>query len=199
MKALLRVSALIGALALAGIAYAQAADPAATRVSALSDTLVTAAKTKGAKERKAVLAPAMGSAFNYAMMSSFIVGPDWAKMPAADQAAITQSVSNYLVARFAQGFGDGGDVRIRVLPDVQNRGPDKLVRTIVSAKGEDDQRLDFRLREAGGAWQVIDVINNSISELSTQRADLAGVLKSQGPAGLAKHIQQSADKLSAAN
>ena len=87
-------------------------------------------------------------------------------------------------------------IHVRAIDEpVQARGPDRLVRTrLIEPDGE--VRLNYRMRQSGGGWKVIDVYyRGSVSELTTRRAEFASILRSRGPAGLVEHINNLTNRL----
>ena len=62
--------------------------------------------------------------------------------------------------------------------------------------GGDDVTLNYRMRQAGDAWKVIDVYyNGSISQLTTQRSDFASSLASGGAKALIAKLDAQSEKL----
>jgi phospholipid transport system substrate-binding protein len=118
---------------------------------------------------------AIDAAFNVPVMAASIVGPNWSGMTAEQHTSIAAALRGYLVARFANEFDSYDGEQFRVEPAVQTRGPDKLVRTTVTSNSDDPVQLFYRLRNYQGRWRVIDVYYDGVSQLTTQRADLAAV------------------------
>jgi len=75
---------------------------------------------------------------------------------------------------------------------VETRGTDKLVRTQLTGPGTNES-LNYRLRENGGQWRIIDVFyRNAISQIATRRSDFAGVIAKGGPGALVAHLNRLA-------
>jgi len=133
------------------------------------------------------LGAAVAADFNVEIMAGFIVGPPWAAMSTTDHNAVSAALSQYLVARFAGAFDSFSGEHFQVDGVPQVRGPDKLVRTQVIALNGPPSRLDYRLRAYDGRWRIIDVYLNGVSQLTTQRADLAAIAGS-GAQPLVAHL-----------
>ncbi|HXQ10647.1 MAG TPA: ABC transporter substrate-binding protein [Caulobacteraceae bacterium] len=195
---LLGAVAVAGALAcVGGVAHA-AADPAATQIERFDSALSTAMRggaSLGVKGRARVLAPTVEAVFDIPVMTRFAVGPSWATMSDADHAALVEAFGRLVVASYAHNF-DSDSTRFEVQPNVDTRGPDKLVQCRIIPNHGDPANVLYRMREDGGVWKVIDVFyNNSISELTTKRSDFASTLTSGGAKALEAHIDAQADKL----
>jgi phospholipid transport system substrate-binding protein len=46
------------------------------------------------------------------------------------------------------------------------------------------------MRESGGAWRILDVVAEGVSQLAVQRADLASTVSGGGAAALTKRLAQ---------
>jgi len=177
---------------------AHAADPAATRVSAFCKGLIEAVRQsagQGAQARVRRLEPLVEEAFNMKVMAQFAVGPPWTAMTAAEQANVTAALTRYGAGRFADEFDRFSGQTCVVDPLVQTRGPDTLVKSKILQPGQEPAALNFRLRDYGGAPKIVDVYYNGVSQLATERADFAGVLRTGGAAALASRLNELTAKL----
>jgi len=171
MRAML-CSLLIAALAVSAIAaQPPTADDAASAVIGRFDIALLASMHHDGAPLKA----ALDALFNVPVMAASIVGPNWNGMAQEQRVAVAAALRGYLLARFAHEFDDYGGEQFHIEPLVQTRGPDKLVRTTVTSRTGDATQLYYRLRSYHGSWRIIDVYYDGISQLSTQRADLAAV------------------------
>jgi phospholipid transport system substrate-binding protein len=168
-----------------------AGDPAAGRAesfcSALVDT-VRQSKGQGAQARMKKLQPLVEESFNTRIMGQFATGPAWDAMTEAEQSAVVAALTRYSAGRLAQEFDSYNGQTCVIDPAVQTRGADKLVKSRIAQPGEQPTALNYRLREYGGAWKIVDIYYDGVSQLATQRADFAGVLHSGGAAGLVKRL-----------
>jgi phospholipid transport system substrate-binding protein len=167
------------ALALVGFpvaASAQAADPAIPTIEALDGALIgamKAGKAAGAEGRYRKLVPAVERAFDLPLMTRFAVGTAWAGYSAADQAGLVKAFTRLSAANLAHNFDSYDGEQFKVDPQVQTRGVDKLLKTqIIPASGAPTD-LNYRMRQSGGTWKVIDVYFGAISQLTAQRSDFA--------------------------
>src|SRR5215469_3263337 len=93
-------AALLAASVPAAIAFAQASDPAANQVESFDGALLDVmkqAKSLGVEGRYRKLEPAVQSAFDLPTMTRFAVGPKWASLSAADQAALVKAFTRLTV------------------------------------------------------------------------------------------------------
>jgi phospholipid transport system substrate-binding protein len=177
---------------------AAATDPAAVRIEAFDRALIETMKagpSLGANGRYAKLAPVVENAFDLPLMTKVAVGPAWATMPPADQAALVKGFTRLSVASYAHNFDSWSGERLEVDPTVETRGPDKLVQAhLIPAKGA-TVNLTYRMRDSGGAWKIVDVYYGAISQLTTRRSDFAAPLAKGGAQALLAHLDTLSDNL----
>ena len=198
-KPLLLTAVLATAAAPAAIVAAQSADPGAAQIETLNSALLETmkqAKSLGVEGRYRKLEPAVTSAFDLPTMTRIAVGPRWAAVPPADQAALIKAFTRLTVANYAKNFDGYSGERFTVDPQVDTRGPDKLVRSHIVQPGDKPVDLTYRMRQASdGRWKIIDVYyNGSISELAARRSDFAASI-AQGPQVLLQKIDALSNKL----
>jgi phospholipid transport system substrate-binding protein len=192
------LAAAVSAL-LAGAAYAQSADPAASKIESFDAAVIKtlqAGKAAGAAGRAKVVGPAVEQTFDLSYMTRVAVGPDWAKMSSDDQAALEKSYARYAVANWAKNFDNYSGQKLELDGPVQDRGADKLVKTKLTGPGASPVSLAYRMRDTGSGWKVIDVFyNGGISQVATQRSDFSSTLQSGGAKALVAKLDAQTDKL----
>ena len=147
----------------------------------------------GYDARARMIAPVIARAFDVALMTRLSVGPGWSAMSAHDQAALVNAFRAVTVASYAHNFDGFSGQHFIVSPQVETRGGDKLVRTMLATPGSESEALNYRLRESDGQWRIIDVYyRNAISQLATRRSDFAAVLAKGGAPALVAHLNQLA-------
>jgi phospholipid transport system substrate-binding protein len=197
LKSAVLAAALIGA-AVPAAAVAQASDPAAAQIDAFDNSLLQVMKqgrSLGVQGRYRELQPAVERAFDMPTMTRFAVGPKWATVSPADQAALIKAFTRYSVATYAKNFDSYDGEKFVLDPNVQSRGPDKLVHTQLVSPHDKTHDFAYRMRLASdGRWKVIDVYSDAISELATSRSDYASTMNSGGAPALIQKINALADK-----
>ena len=180
-------------------APAAAADPAAERIQSFYVALVDTMKRGpelGMQGRYHALEPAVDSTFDIPAMIQFIVGPSWANTSEHDKTALTTAFRRMTIANYAANFTKFGGEQFNVDPNVQSRGPDRLVQTTLVPVGDKPVPLNYRMRNSSGSWKVIDVfLEGYVSELSTRRSDFSSTLASGGVSALIAKINQIADSV----
>ncbi len=183
-------------LAAPATALAQASDPAAATVAALDNGLLAimhAGAKAGQAGRTREIAPVVDRAFDLPLMARLSVGPPWNSFAPHDQQALITAFRALTVAQYAKNFDGWSGERFTIAPQVETRGTDRLVRTTLTSPGGTSEVLDYRLRQDGGTWKIIDVFyRNAISQLATRRSDFAAVVAKGGAPALIAHLERLA-------
>lgn len=196
MPAFLRAAAAL-ALVLPAPLLAQA-DPAVAPVQALDSGLLQimkAGKAAGKAGRAAAIGPVVDRSFDLPLMTRLAVGTTWPTIAPADQQALVAAFRRLTVAQYAANFDGFSGESFAIQPQVESRAGDKLVRTTLNQPKGSPEQLNYRLRNSGGGWRIIDVYyRNSVSQLATRRSDFASILQSGGAKALVRHLDALAAK-----
>ncbi|HVC57017.1 MAG TPA: ABC transporter substrate-binding protein [Stellaceae bacterium] len=182
----------------AGQRTAAAADPGAApaaQIRRFYDALLAVmkqAKRLTFDERYNRLAPTITQTFDLALMTRIAVGPDWSRLAAAQQQALTGAFSRYTISVYANRFDGYGGERFEVTPQAVASPNGVIVDSrLIKGNGE-TVSLNYLMRqEATGGWKVIDVyLSGTISELATRRSEFLAVLQRDGADGLLRMIEK---------
>jgi phospholipid transport system substrate-binding protein len=172
-------------------------DPAALQIQTFYASLLDTMKRGpqlGMMGRYKALEPAVDKAFDLTSMMRLIVGPSWDTMSAADKNTLISAFRRMTIANYASNFDKYSGEQFQVEPDVQTRGPDKLVQSKLTPSSGDPVPFYYRMRQSGSAWKIVDVyLAGYVSQAALKRSDFASTLASQGPQGLATRINSLAD------
>jgi len=174
-------------------------DPAAAQVDGFDNVLLAVMKQAdqlGVRGRARKLTPEIERAFNMAFMTRLAVGQAWTGMSDADHAALIAAFTRYSAASYAHNFDGYSGERFVVDPAVDTHGVDKVVKTTLYPGHGDPVVIDYRMRNDGGIWKIIDVLfKGTISQLTTRRSDFAATAASGGAAALVAHLDAQTEKL----
>lgn len=177
---------------------AAAPDPAVAPVQALTSALdksMQAGSAVSMAQRYRNLESVVEQTYALPLMTRICVGPDWAKLSPDDQKAVIAAFTRYTVASYAHNFRESDGKKFEVDNDVATRGQDKIVRARLTLPHDMPANLLYRLHETDGAWKVVDVYYNGVSELNLRRTDFAAALGSGGVTELIAHLDKLSDDL----
>jgi len=188
---------LVLALSAAAV-QAAASDPAVAQVQTLTAALLKsmqAGSSVSTPERYRRLEPVIQQVFALPLMTRIAVGPDWASFSPEQQKASIAAFSRFTVANYAYNFRDFDGQKFEVEEQAASRGADKLVQSrIISAHGTSTSLL-YRMRDVDGAWKVLDVYSEGVSELTLRRSDFVAAIAAGGAPALIVHLNKASDGL----
>jgi phospholipid transport system substrate-binding protein len=179
-------------------ANAQVAAPAAPVNNFYATLLETMkqAKRLGPKGRYDKLLPVIMNTFDVAGMMRIASGPGWETATPGQQAGLVDAFSRMMTATYASRFDDFTGETFEVSPAEEQPPGNKLVRTRLIQSNGKAVTLNYLMRTTPVGWKIADVyLDGTISQLTAQRAEYAGIMKSGGPDALAGSLRQKADKL----
>jgi phospholipid transport system substrate-binding protein len=185
-------------LVVAPCSRAAVVDPAVIPVQSLTaalDKSMQAGPAASMAERYRNLEPVVEQAYALPLMTRICVGPDWAKLSPDDQKAVIAAFTRYTVASYAHNFRESDGKKFEIDDNVASRGQDKIVRARLTLPHDMPANLLYRLHEADGAWKVVDVYYNGVSQLNLSRTDFAAALGSGGVTELIAHLNKLSDDL----
>ena len=189
---------LMPAVATAADDAAPPGDPAAKTVQGFYDALLDTmkhGKELGLMGRYNKLKPAIEQAYDLPLMTSLAVGSTWSTLSASDQQALIAAFERMTIANYAKNFDSYGGENFVVDPTVQSSGADKrgLSKLVTASQ---TVAFNYRLRQTGGTWKIIDVyLNGFVSELATRRSDFGATLQAGGAPALIKKIDELSDRV----
>ncbi len=179
-------------------AQAEGLTPAARHIESYYQQLLPTIRLAGqlsVRERDRRFGPAITSAFDLGTMTRLAVGPAWSSFSGAQQAAVREAFTRFLIADYASQINDYSGQSFVVEPETsqETRGGGEVVRTKLVQPGGRTVQINYLVR--GG--RIIDVyFNGTVSDLATRRDEFASILAGGGGAdALVKTLRQRTDGL----
>jgi phospholipid transport system substrate-binding protein len=150
----------------------------------------------GESGRYARLAPVVDRTFDIPSMTRLAVGPYWETLGSAQQQQLMAAFAHYVAATYADQFASYSGQQLQVTGG-RPYGGDVMVQTkIVKADGE-ATRLDYRMHQVQGMWEISDVyLDGTISQLAVRRSEFRSILQREGVEGLVVALNRKTDLLS---
>jgi phospholipid transport system substrate-binding protein len=197
-----RLAVLLCALLLAPAAvhsaHAEGSNPAVTQVQTLTGSLLAAMKAgpgASTRDRYRKLEPVIRQVFALPLMTRLSVGPSWGSFSSEQRKALIAAFSRYTIANYAHNFDKFNGQKFDVDPNVVDRGEEEIVRSSLAPPNDTPVNFLYRMRKVDGAWKVIDVYFNGVSQLILHRTEFAEAIASGGPPALIAHLNKVSDGL----
>ncbi len=189
-----RVLLSLAALAAVAPVEAFAADPAVGLIERFYASLRSAMQRSSGvsvADKARMLSGPVNATFDTGSMTRLAVGQAWGSLSGGQQGALQQAFARFLVATYAKQIGGFNGERFEVLPETERRRVGTLVRSRIFDGGS-PTNVDYLV--SGG--RAIDVyLNNSVSELSSRRAEFESILASGGASALLTSLNDRTNRL----
>jgi phospholipid transport system substrate-binding protein len=185
-------------LAAAGVARADATEPAAA-VQSLYDALLATMKDGeklGFDGRYQKLEPVIHKVFDVATMCKIAMGGYWTTLSTDKKNAVLVVFDKYTVSTYASRFKADKGIKFQVGETKQVPNDRVLVESkIVKSDGEPVE-LNYLFRKGADGWQVIDVyLAGAISQLTQMRSEFSEPLQKGGVDALIQQLDQKVKQL----
>jgi phospholipid transport system substrate-binding protein len=178
---------------------ASAASPASDSIAGLNAKFLDVMKqgdTLGYAGRYRELEPVLSQTFDFSEMTRVSTGRYWNDMTDSQKQVLVEAFVDYSVATYASRFKSYSGQKFEVLGE--EPGPRQSVRVnnqIITSSGE-PIRIDYLMRDSGGALKIVDVyLKSSISELATRRSEFGSVLSKTGVDGLVAALKKKVGEM----
>lgn len=127
--------------------------------------------------------------FDFVTMAKLVLKRDWKKFDTAQQQEFVEQFREHLSARYGENLGKYDNEKVEVTSDHTETNGDVSVKTMIRGGKFDGTPVDYRLRHGAG-WQVIDVVIENVSLVSSFRTQFADVLAKSGPTGVLTKLKE---------
>jgi phospholipid transport system substrate-binding protein len=167
--------------------------PAAGVVERLHAALLDAmrrADELGYEGRRELLAPVLAASFDFAFMSRLALGSEWRKLDEVQRQRWIATFQELSLATYAARF-DGFSGESFATDATEPAARDTtLVKTRLVRADDEPVHLNYRLRQDGDAWRIIDIyLNGTVSEVALRRSEYAAVLERSGFEALVAELE----------
>lgn len=174
-------------------AGATATAPDALVNATVTDVLGAIAQNRDRRALRKVAEEKVLPIFDFRSMAQFAIGRHWRQASPEQQQALEAAFRSLLVNTYVTALSqsDVSGASVQVRPPQPQGGPDDvMVRTVVTQPGGKSVRIDYRMRDAGGAWKVNDVMVEQLSLVTIYRDSFSDIIARAGIDGLIRQINE---------
>ena len=125
------------------------------------------------------------------------VGPTWASLQPAQQAALKTAFQRYSIATYVSHFDEFAGERFDLYPPAAAGNTVVRVKIVPGKPGDDAHILGYMMRQSPAGWKAIDVTaDSSISQVVAQQEEIRSLVRSSGADGLLARLKQKTTELS---
>lgn len=127
---------------------------------------------------------------DFATITHWLVGADWANYSEADQAAVIAAVHEHVVQVYAALLVMGRDVVIEIEPNATVLARSAKVGAHLAAADGRTLDVEFRLIRSADSWKLYDLVVAGVSFARSLKSELSPVIDAGGVEGLKTYLVQ---------
>lgn len=129
--------------------------------------------------KKAEFRGLLNDSFDMSTIGRFSLGQYWKVATPAQQKEYQKLFNDMIVRVYSKRFSDYEGQKFDVR-SASKSGNDSLVTSYIVPTNGAEVRVDWRVRNKGGSYKVVDIIVEGVSMSQTQRADFSSVIQRGG-------------------
>lgn len=115
--------------------------------------------------------------FDLPTISAFVLGRYWRSADEQTRGQFVKTFEDVMVDRFAPQFAGYGETRFQISGVRKAPGGQFLVSSVIKPPNGKTAQIDWRVRQAGSQFKIIDVIAEGVSMAQTLRSEYGSVLQ----------------------
>ncbi len=131
------------------------------------------------ESKKAEFKKLLNDSFDMDTIGRFALGPTWRTATPAQQKEYLKLFNQMIVKVYSKRFSEYKGQKFEVRSS-RAEGKDTMVASYIIPSDGPEVRVDWRVRNKGGKYKVVDIMVEGVSMAQTQRADFASVIQRGG-------------------
>lgn len=174
--AIVAAAALVFLAAAPGGAQVAATATAEDSIRSLHTALVAAASEPDVDARYRALEPVVQATHDLPYIAEFALRRQWPSLDTEARRRYVEAFERLSVMTYASRFAGIGEETLRITGvDAGNGQRAEVTATVARANGE-PVTLEYLLHERDGAWRIINIVADGVSDLALKRAEYQSVL-----------------------
>jgi phospholipid transport system substrate-binding protein len=119
-----------------------------------------------------------------------VLGRNWPKLSPKQRDEFVVEFKRHLSGTYWKTLEDYRDQKVTVTGARAEKKGDVTVRSTIDAERAEPIRMDYRMRQKGGEWSVIDVVIEGVSLVQNFRSQTQEIIGEVGVDGLIERLRQ---------
>ena len=136
------------------------------------------------------LQPTVVTTFDIPFLASHILRRRWETMSAQQRTDFTATLQELIVVTYASNFSHNSGVKFATVETRDLAGGRRQVRARLTPAHDEPVTLDYFLQQKDGAWRVINVIANGVSDLALRSSQYDKIFAQSGFDGLMAKLRK---------
>jgi phospholipid transport system substrate-binding protein len=139
-------------------------------------------KSLGVDDKRHRLEEIIYREVDFDTMSRLVLARNWSRFTPEQQAEFVKLYKEHLSVTYGNNIENYKNERVAIVGDREEARGDWTVQSkIVRGGGSSDIQVDYRLRKAGDAWKVIDIVIERVSLVANFRSQFQDILGNGTP------------------
>ncbi|MCC6763692.1 MAG: ABC transporter substrate-binding protein [Deltaproteobacteria bacterium] len=118
---------------------------------------------------------------DFETLSKLVLARNWSRFDEGQRDEFMDLFKNHLSMTYGRNVENYKEEKVQITGTRSESGGDATVKTKVVRGGANDILVDYRLRQKGGTWKIIDVVIEGVSLVSNFRSQFQDVVSNGGP------------------
>ncbi|MDH3521780.1 MAG: ABC transporter substrate-binding protein [Myxococcales bacterium] len=189
----------ITVLALPWMAQSDPARTAPQVIDALHASLLDVMKQAtelGYEGRARTLTPVIIESFDIPFMARTSIGRHWEQASEEERKRFVETFTRFMVANYAGQFDGYSGQHFETLGEEPAIKETLVVKSRLVNPGDEDVQLNYRMRQVGDKWKILDVyLDGTVSELALRRSEFSSIVRRENFDALIEAIDAKIAKL----
>jgi phospholipid transport system substrate-binding protein len=150
-------------------------------------------------ERESKFRDMLRDDFAMEQIGQFVAGGYWRRMSPAQKESYQKLFGEWVLKTYAVRLGGYTGEQFQVTKTTPAGERDVIVHTRINKSGGNGFNANWRVREEGGRYKIIDIYVEGVSMVITQRSEFDSIFKRHGIDGMISMLRDRVAKLSAAS
>ena len=177
----------------AGAAQGSAADAVTALHNALLNNMKHG-KEYGCDGRAKHIEPVIDATFDVSAIAQSTLRTHWSEIPADQQAAFIKAFREQVIATYAAQFSSFDGDSFTTLDSQPLPNGDQLVHARFKPSSADPVAFDYVLHQKDGAWRIVNVVADGVSDLALRKTQYAKLYGDKGITGVVAGISDQTAK-----
>jgi phospholipid transport system substrate-binding protein len=129
-------------------------------------------------------------------IGQFVAGSHWRRMSPAQRDAYQKLFAEWVLKTYSVRLGGYSGERFQVIKSTPAGEKDVIVYTRINKSGGDGFNANWRVRQTGDRYKIIDIYVEGVSMVITQRSEFDSIFKRHGVDGMIQILRDKVAKLS---
>lgn len=132
--------------------------------------------------------------FDFMTLSRLVMARNWGKLSKEQQEQFVVEFKRHLSITYGKNVENYRDEKVVITGDRAEARGDWTVKSTIERPTAEDVKVDYRLRQIGGEWKMIDMIVEGVSLVANFRAQFQDIIAKNGPARVIELLREKNDK-----